>query len=107
MAEAIDKINDYLAGTSLQNYGGNSLLRDAVERNMERLSEASRHIPEALRAQHPDIDWRRLADLGNILRHAYDGVDDDIMWTIVTGHLPPLRAAVAEILSEIGAEDEP
>ena len=66
----------------------------AVERHFERLSEASRHLPETLRQKHPEIPWRAVADLGNVLRHAYDQVMDERIWRIVEKDLPSLKSAV-------------
>ncbi len=55
-------------------------LAAAVERYLERLSEASRHVPETLKQKHPNIDWRAIADIGNVLRHAYDTIADRRIW---------------------------
>jgi len=51
------------------------MLRLAVERLLETISEALRHIPVDMKAKEPKINWRRLADLGNWLRHAYHRTD--------------------------------
>ena len=66
----------------------------AVERCLERLSEASRHAPPYLLATHPEVPWRAVADIGNVLRHAYDQVIHTRIWAVVTEDLPPLKAAV-------------
>jgi uncharacterized protein with HEPN domain len=79
------------------------MLRDAVERNIERISEASRHIPRSVKAKHPEIPWRKIAGIGNILRHAYPIVDDSLVWEVVVRDLPPLRAAVEQMLAEVDA----
>jgi Ribonuclease HepT-like len=65
------------------------MLRDAVERNSERISEASRHIPEHLKTRHSEIPWPKVAGIGNILRHAYPIVDDSMVWEVVARDLPP------------------
>jgi uncharacterized protein with HEPN domain len=77
--------------------------RDVVERNLERISEASRHIPAGLKARHPSVGWRLVADLGNVLRHAYDQVSDERIWQIVTSDLASLKAAALAMLDEIDA----
>jgi uncharacterized protein with HEPN domain len=79
--------------------------RDVVERNLERISEASRHIPEDLKARHPSIGWRLIADLGNVLRHAYDQIEDERIWQIVSQDLAPLKAAVEAMLREAEGKD--
>ena len=81
-------------------------MHDAVERNLERLAEAARHISDELKAEHPEIPWRSVVGLGNVLRHAYDGVDDRTIWDTVVAGLPPLRAAIESMVSKIeGAKD--
>jgi uncharacterized protein with HEPN domain len=79
--------------------------RDVVERNLERISEASRHIPTDLKARHPNVGWRLVADLGNVLRHAYDQVIDGRIWQIVTSDLAPLKAPVEAMLQEFDGNE--
>ena len=81
------------------------MLRDAVERNIERISEASRHLPEELTVRHGDIPWRAIADIGNILRHAYEEVDERQTWRVAVRDLYPLKSAVLEMIGNIGEED--
>ena len=77
---------------------------DAVERNLERLSEATRHIPAKLTAAESDIPWRQVADLGNVLRHRYHSVLDDQIWVIVERDLHPLRASVERMMKSLEAD---
>jgi uncharacterized protein with HEPN domain len=96
--EAIAAIAEYTAGKTFEDYAAARMLRDAVERNLERISEASRHIPMNLKARHPEIPWQKVAGIGNILRHAYPIVDDNLVWEVVVRDLPPLRAAAEQLL---------
>ncbi len=102
MAAAIVAIERLTAGRTLRDYASAPDLAAAVERYLERLSEASRHIPQDMRDRHPDIDWRGVSDVGNVLRHAYEQVVDEEIWRIVTDDLPPLKAAVEAMLREVG-----
>jgi uncharacterized protein with HEPN domain len=61
-------------------------------------SEASRHIPLDLKARYPNIRWRAVAGLGNVLRHDYPSVIDGRVWEIVTSDLAPLKAVAEQIL---------
>ena len=99
--EALSAIERLTAGKSLDDHAAEPNLAAAVERYLERRSEASRHIPNALKEKHPNIDWRGVADLGNVLRHAYDQVMDHLVWQIVTADLAPLKAAVEIMLREV------
>jgi uncharacterized protein with HEPN domain len=103
--EAIATIGSYTVGKTEADYEAERMLRDAVERNIERISEASRHIPRCLKAARPEIPWRRVASIGNILRHAYPIVDDSLIWEIVVRDLPPLKAAVEQMLAGLDVGD--
>ncbi len=106
LLEMLDNI-DWLGGITrdrpFDDIGKDRMLRHTLERSIEIISEASRRIPEAMKAQHPHLPWRRIADVGNVIRHAYDGVDHAILWRIATDDLPALRAAVAAMLDRPGA----
>lgn len=73
------------------------LVRLAVERLLEIISEASRFIPDELRAKAPNINWRALSDLGNWLRHAYHRTDVDLLWAMVEDDLEPLNSFIEEL----------
>lgn len=98
LLDAIDRIEAFTAGKTFEQFADDQMLRDAVERNIERLSEASRHVPESLKVRHGDIPWRAVADVGNVLRHGYDEVDARQTWQIVTDDLAPLKLAVLAML---------
>jgi len=99
--EAIAVIAEYTAGKTFDDYVAERMLRDAVERNVERISEASRHIPGSRKARHPEIPWQEVAGIGNILRHAYPIVDDSVVWEVVVRDLPPLKAAAEQMLNDV------
>lgn len=102
MLDAIDWIGRLTAGKSIADYRADRPMRDAVERNIERLSEASRHLPPELTAAHPELPWRQIAQVGNILRHAYRRVDHAIVWEIVELDLPALRTALERMRAGLG-----
>jgi len=102
--EAIAAIAEYTAGKTFDDYAAERMLRDAVERNVERISEASRHIPKGLKARHPEIPWQKVAGIGNILRHAYPIVDDSVVWEVVARDLPLLKAATERMLDDAEAK---
>jgi uncharacterized protein with HEPN domain len=72
--DAIRRIERYTAGKSLAAFRRDELVHDAVERCLEIISEASRRLPEEMKARHPGIPWRNVAGLGNVFRHEYDAV---------------------------------
>ena len=88
------------AGVDFPGYQRDLKLRRAVERCVEIVSEASRYIPEAMKATHPEPPWHEIASIGNLLRHHYEIVDDLIMWKIAIRSLPELRPVILSMLSE-------
>lgn len=96
--EAIANVEHVLAGKTAQDFAGDYLLRLLVERLLEIICEASRRIPEDVKASEPGIPWQDMIDFGNRLRHAYHSVDSAIVWRIATEDLPPLKAFVESIL---------
>jgi uncharacterized protein with HEPN domain len=98
--EEADAVAVYLAGKTEADYLRERLLRDAIERCIERISEASRHLSAATKARRPEIPWREVATAGNVLRHGYDGVKPSEVWRIATEDVPKLRAAVVALLRE-------
>ena len=99
--DAIAATETFTAGRSYADYRLDRMLQLALERNIEIISEASRHIPEDLRSQHPNIPWRKVRDIGNVLRHGYEVVDPNVIWLLVTEDLAPLKKAVAEMIDAI------
>ena len=66
----------------------------AVTRCLEIISEASRRLPDELKARHPAIAWKDMAGAGNIYRHDYEEVAAQHVWDAVQIDLPPLRAVI-------------
>ena len=99
--DAIKDIQAFVSGRSFDDYSRDRMLRLAIERCVEIISEASRHVPTDLKAQHPAVPWRNVADVGNILRHAYQSVDPRILWEVATRDVAILRAAVQQMLDQV------
>lgn len=66
----------------------------AVTRCLEIISEASRRLPDALKARHPAIGWKQMAGAGNVYRHDYEDVAAEFVWETVDRALPLLRAVI-------------
>jgi uncharacterized protein with HEPN domain len=83
MLESIEGIEEAITGKTFRDYQRSWLLRSAIERGIEVISEASRHLDGDLKAQHEDVRWEDIAGIGNILRHEYQHVDAAIIWKAV------------------------
>lgn len=98
--EAVDAIQNLLTGKTREQFAGDLALRLAIERAFEIVSEASRRIPQELKAQHPQVDWRGMADLGNVLRHTYHRIDANRLWEIALRDLLPLKAVAQRLIRD-------
>jgi uncharacterized protein with HEPN domain len=83
IATAISNIRKIPVGHTRESFADDLAVRLAVERLLEVISEASRHISAEAKVQEPSIHWRRLADLGNRLRHAYHETDAGLLWEMI------------------------
>jgi uncharacterized protein with HEPN domain len=105
IVEAIEHIRSEAAGLSLDAFKSDWRKRWLVERGVEVISEASRHLTDELKTRHPEIPWRRIAGVGNVLRHEYDRVAADVMWRLAQDELALLDAACREELALQQAEE--
>lgn len=95
-----DKVLAYTAGLDRASFGAEPMRYDATLRNLELIGEAATHIPAEVRASVSAVPWRMVIALRNRLIHAYLGIDDDTLWSIVRDDLPALRTALAALLHE-------
>ncbi|MFM9889980.1 MAG: DUF86 domain-containing protein [Rickettsiales bacterium] len=94
MADAITEIEYILRTHTYESFAIEKSLQWAVERGLEIISEASRAIPDAQKAQFPTIPWPRIAGLGNMLRHEYQHIEPRLIWNIARENLGELGLAI-------------
>ena len=99
--DACDSILRFVRGLTLAEYTNNGLVTSAVERQFEIVGEAMsrlRQVDAAVAQRIPEVG--RIVDFRNVLIHRYADVDDEIVWGVVEGKLPALRAAIQTMLAE-------
>ena len=94
---AIKKIEEYTKRIDYEKFTKNSLIEDAVLRNLEIIGEAVKKIPSDVRKKHADIEWKKIAGLRDILIHDYSGVDLRIVWNIIETKLPELKKSIKKV----------
>ncbi len=85
-----EKVLAYTEGLTQEDFIEHDLTYDATLRNLELIGEAATRIPEEIREANPDIPWRMIIATRNRLIHAYLGIDDDTVWSIIQSHIPEL-----------------
>lgn len=85
--DSVHKIQTYTKRFSKDKFIKNSLVVDAVVRNLSIIGEASKRIPVEIKLKTPQIPWKKIIGLRNMLIHEYSGMDKEIVWDIVENKL--------------------
>jgi len=106
--EAIGHIRSIMEGIELAAFEADWQKRWLVERGVEIISEASRHLPNEMKARHPEIPWPKVAAIGNVLRHDYQRIAPALLLKLVRDDFPSLEAVcVAELQTSENGGDGP
>ncbi len=100
IVDSINSIEKYLQGVTEKQFYASEEKQDSVSRRIEIIGEATKNIADDFKKQHPDIPWKEMSAMRNILIHEYDDVDSSITWDTATQHLPPLKKQVQKMLTE-------
>jgi len=104
---SLDYVNDILScfqetqeftqGLDFKTFVGDRRTVNAVVRSLEVMGEAAKRIPEDIRQRYPKIPWKRMTGMRDKLIHEYSGVDLEIIWTVVSEELPPLKPLMDDL----------
>jgi len=104
MLQAAVKIQRFLKNQTFENFLEDDMLRAAVERNLEIIGEAARRLSEEFKQEHPEIPWRQIIALRNVLIHEYDDIDYQEIWKVATFHLPRLIEQIRPLIPPLPPE---
>ncbi|MFH1730347.1 MAG: DUF86 domain-containing protein [Planctomycetota bacterium] len=99
--ECIERVEQYAAGGK-DEFLEDTMVQDAVLRNLQTLSESSQRLSSELKQAHPGTNWRGIAAFRNVLVHGYLGVNIMRVWEIIEDSLPGLKQSVEAMLDQFG-----
>ncbi|MFW6119244.1 MAG: DUF86 domain-containing protein [Planctomycetota bacterium] len=104
-----ERARQFLADRSLEEFLNDEMLQDAVIRCVEVIGEAARLVSEQTRNRAPEIPWKLIIGMRNVLAHEYGTVDLEKVYSVVTDDMPELlsriRPLIAELEREVGWHD--
>jgi uncharacterized protein with HEPN domain len=103
MLGAAREVLEFARGKTWEDYTSDKLLRRAIERSVEIIGEAARRVSRPCQDRHPEVPWQKILPARHRLAHEYDRIDDAIVWSIATRHVP----ALIEVLERIVPPDPP
>lgn len=95
--ESIELIEEYGKKAGREGFHTNTETQDAIIRRLEIIGEAVKNLPEETIAENPEIPWKKIAGLRDVLTHGYFGVNLDRIWKVVTDDLPNLKKDIKTI----------
>jgi uncharacterized protein with HEPN domain len=98
--KAIEEIKQFTQDLTCDRFYADTRTMKAVLYSLAVIGEAARHIPEEVKADYPEIPWRDISDMRNVVIHEYFGVDPDILWETIHHDLPSLQALLISILKQ-------
>ena len=101
ISDEIHRIEKFVKGETLKTFMKNEEKQYAVYKACENIGEAVKHISTELKSSHPDVPWKEIAGLRDILSHEYFGVDIFEVWEIVSKNIPELKPHVKDLLKNI------
>ncbi len=106
LLDALDRIVDYTAPHDRHSFRNDEQAVDAVLRNLSRLGETTKFIPQSQEDRHPEVPWALLRDIRNLVAHDYFGTDLDLVWQTARYELPKLRPTLQALAEGGSPEDE-
>ena len=94
MIRFAEKVLRYSQNLDQAAFINNEVYYDATLRNLELIGEAATNIPENIKTSQPEIPWRQIIATRNRIIHGYLGIDNDIIWSIITDEIPELFTAL-------------
>lgn len=96
--DACIEIGNYTEGVDFSEFESNSMMKLACVKQLEIIGEASNHLTDKIKQQYPEVKWKQIIGMRNVLVHEYFGIDNRIVWDIIKEDLPEFKSQVDYII---------
>lgn len=97
--ESIELIEKYTKGATYEKFISDNAAQDAVIRRFEIIGEATKNIPSKIKSKYPEIPWRQMAGMRDMLSHEYFGITMKRIWDAIQKDLPKLKKQISILIS--------
>jgi uncharacterized protein with HEPN domain len=97
--ESCGKVRRFIAGMTYEAFVADELTRDAVIRNLEVIGEAAKNLPDEVIGKAPEVEWRKVRGMRDVIAHGYFGLDMKVVWDTAKTKLDKLETAVRKTLT--------
>ena len=98
IVEFADEVAELVSGRTRADLDSNREFRRALERCVELVGEAATRLPADWRESHPQVPWRQIIAMRNVMIHGYDVVLSEVLWDVATSDVPKLRGEIKALL---------
>lgn len=99
--ESIDRIEQYLHNVDEETFHVSGGIQDQVVRRIEIIGEATKNLPREFREQYPEVPWKDMAGMRDVIAHQYFDINYNRVWDTATELLPPLKKQIELIIQEV------
>ena len=102
--ESIRLIEKYIGNLSKENLDNDQKLKDSIVRRLEIIGEAVKNVPNYFKEKYPEVPWKKIVGLRDIIIHAYFNLDLDLMWGVIKKDLPDLKEKILKIKKDLSTK---